>query len=197
MHFIISLAIELSSAAVFLIPIILILNAAYLRDAKKCIAYMLFTLYLAAVSVVVGMPSVNSLTFDPTVEVIPFISMISDAKNCVLNVILFVPLGMFLPLLWERFRSPARVILFGFCTSLTIEILQLFTFRTTDADDLITNTLGAAIGYFIAKSISGKWQMVKPEEHTRDVYLLCGIVFAVMFFAQPFLSGVIWDIVYV
>ena len=36
---------------------------------------------------------------------------------------------------------------FGF--SLSIELCQLFNRRNTDIDDLMMNTLGAVIGYFI------------------------------------------------
>lgn len=37
-----------------------------------------------------------------------------------------------------------------------IEILQLFTFRATDIDDIIMNTIGTCVGYGIAKIILGK-----------------------------------------
>lgn len=196
MRLLFSYAIDFISAAVFLIPIILVFGKVYLHDAKKCVCYMLFTLYLAAVCVVVGFPSVTSLSFDPTFEVIPFISMIEDAKNCVLNVILFVPLGVLLPLLWNRFNSLARTALFGIGVSLTVELVQLFTFRTTDIDDLITNTAGAIIGFFIYKLVLGKKNIIEPSGNTRDVYILCGIVLAVMFLLQPIPASLLWEIIY-
>lgn len=191
-----SYAIDFVSAAVILAPILLILWKIYLHDAKKTVCYALFALYLAAVCVVVGFPAITSLNFDPTVEAIPFISMIDDAKNCALNVILFVPLGVFLPLLWERFGTLWRTALFGFAASLTVELLQLFTFRTTDIDDLITNTVGTVIGWTLAKLISGRISLFKPGDNTRDVYILCGVVLAVMFFVQPLLTNAIWDMIY-
>ena len=39
----------------------------------------------------------------------------------------------------------------GFGFSLSIELCQLFNRRNTDIDDLMMNTLGAVIGYFIWK----------------------------------------------
>lgn len=35
--------------------------------------------------------------------------------------------------------------------SLLIEIIQLFTFRAIDVDDLLMNSLGTLLGYFVAK----------------------------------------------
>lgn len=42
-----------------------------------------------------------------------------------------------------------HVLLFGFGTSFAIEVLQMFCGRTTDVDDLLMNTLGALIGYWM------------------------------------------------
>ena len=41
------------------------------------------------------------------------------------------------------------VLLFGFGTSFAIEVLQMFCGRTSDVDDLLMNTLGALIGYWM------------------------------------------------
>ncbi|WP_343118127.1 VanZ family protein [Romboutsia sp. MSSM.1001216sp_RTP31141st1_F12_RTP31141_220114] len=67
----------------------------------------------------------------------------------ILNIIMFMPLGFLLPLIWKEFRNPVRVFLTGVGFSLVIEICQLFNHRATDIDDLIMNSLGAIIGYFI------------------------------------------------
>lgn len=55
---------------------------------------------------------------------------------------MFVPVGFFLPFLWKKYEDWKQVLLF--CTFLTvlIEVDQIFTFRTTDIDDLLTNLLG-------------------------------------------------------
>lgn len=63
------------------------------------------------------------------------------------NIILFVPFGIFLPLLWNI--SPAKAVGITFCISLFIETAQLFLPRGTDVDDLILNTLGALLGVFV------------------------------------------------
>jgi len=65
------------------------------------------------------------------------------------NVIMFMPLGFMLPLLWREYHNPLRVLFFSFGLSMVIEISQLFNHRVTDIDDLITNTLGGLLGYVI------------------------------------------------
>ena len=66
-----------------------------------------------------------------------------------LNFFLFVPMGFLVPLLWKQYRTENHVLLFGFGTSFAIEVLQMFCGRTTDVDDLLMNTLGALIGYWM------------------------------------------------
>ncbi len=66
-----------------------------------------------------------------------------------LNILMLVPLGFLLPLIWEEYRTPVKVFLTGFSLSLTIELSQLFNRRNTDVNDLLMNTLGAILGYLI------------------------------------------------
>ena len=68
-----------------------------------------------------------------------------------LNILLFVPFGYLLPSLFPSKRW-WQVILLGLAFSLTIELLQLITrLGYADVDDLINNTLGAAIGFLSYK----------------------------------------------
>lgn len=67
------------------------------------------------------------------------------------NILLFMPLGFFLPLIWLNFRKFSRTVIFGAGVSLFIEINQLFNYRATVTDDLILNTLGVILGWLCAK----------------------------------------------
>lgn len=62
------------------------------------------------------------------------------------NIAMFVPVGLFVGLLW---RSPRwwKAFLAGLVSSSTIEAVQLFIGRRTDIDDVILNTMGALLGY--------------------------------------------------
>ena len=65
-----------------------------------------------------------------------------------LGVIGFIPYGFILPVIAHKCRSGFFIILSGFSLSLVVEVVQLVTkVGCFDVDDLILNTLGAAIGY--------------------------------------------------
>ena len=64
------------------------------------------------------------------------------------NVAGFLPFGFMLPVITGKMRSGFLITLAGFGLSLTVEVIQLITkVGCFDVDDLILNTLGAAIGY--------------------------------------------------
>lgn len=188
---------EIAAAALFLIPIYLILNRIYFRSFKRTVAYCIFSFYLVAVYSLAGMPCITYVRFHLSGNLIPFVGLAGDLKNSILNVLLFVPLGVMLQILWEKFRTWKRTVLFGFGMSLTIEFLQIFTMRATDVNDLITNVLGTVLGYGIAGVLMKKVPAVQNlgrEQRGNDVYLLCGIVLVVMFFFQPFPAAYLWEV---
>ena len=66
------------------------------------------------------------------------------------NIIMFIPMGILLPGAFKRFRNPLVCILTCMILSCTIELVQyLFKLGFVELDDLVTNTLGGAIGWFI------------------------------------------------
>ncbi|WP_413381325.1 VanZ family protein [Alkalihalobacillus sp. 1P02AB] len=75
-------------------------------------------------------------------------SIIDPFKILIGNIILFIPLGYLLPQLLKAKKRFILITLYGFLTSMTIELLQFtFLYRVADVDDLILNTLGASIGF--------------------------------------------------
>jgi len=65
-----------------------------------------------------------------------------------LNILLFVPFGYLLPMLWKRADRWWKVVLCGFVLSLGIELTQLVThLGMFDLDDLMNNSLGAFLGW--------------------------------------------------
>lgn len=74
------------------------------------------------------------------------------------NIGIFIPVGIFIPALFKTNFS--QTVLRGFFISLIIETVQLPLPRTSDVDDLILNTAGAAIGYgiyYLYKRLSQKY----------------------------------------
>lgn len=81
------------------------------------------------------------------INLIPFRDGIS--LSMILNVVMFMPLGFLLPLLWKEYQSLVRTAIIGFCFSCGIEFCQLFNRRVSDVDDLLMNTLGAILRWLI------------------------------------------------
>lgn len=184
-----SIGLETLPAALLLLLLFLLLGKPVFHSVRRTVWYLLLALYLAAAYLAVGLPTVTYLRFDPSISLIPLAGLAADGTNALLNVLLFVPLGAFLPLLWEGFRSVRNTTLFGFSLSLFIEVLQIFTFRATDVNDLLTNTLGTALGYSIAAFLLKHAPDRFPADgRSRDLPLVLVVVFLVMFFLAPLLS---------
>ncbi len=73
--------------------------------------------------------------------------------NVLGNIVMFIPVGFFPPLLWRL--SGKWAVAAGFFSSLFIELIQLMLPRSTDIDDVILNTAGTALGFFIYWLING------------------------------------------
>lgn len=88
------------------------------------------------------------------------------------NLIMLVPLGVYLPLLYERFSSYKRVLWVGMLTSISIEIIQWLTgFRSADIDDVILNTIGVGIGFMIYSLIMSYIKKIwrKHSQKEKDI----------------------------
>ena len=72
-----------------------------------------------------------------------FTNIFGDVLGC-------VPLGCILPVICRKWRNGFLIILSGFGLSLCVETIQLITkVGCFDVDDMILNTLGAALGYLV------------------------------------------------
>ncbi len=81
-----------------------------------------------------------------------FMGLGNSLYNVVGNILLFVPLGFFIPLLFKNGEDLRKVLMYGFIGSLLVEVIQYFTaINITDIDDIIFNTLGAGLGFVCYK----------------------------------------------
>jgi glycopeptide antibiotics resistance protein len=73
------------------------------------------------------------------------------------NILAFIPLGIFIPILGRRKRvSAVTMFLLSLGLSLCFESTQfLLAIGTFDVDDLILNTLGGVAGYILYRIIAG------------------------------------------
>ena len=192
MYRIYSTGIETAAASAILIPILFLYHIFIFHNIKKTAAYILFSLYLAAICFLVGFPNIAGIRIVLSHNFIPLRGMLTDITNSYLNVLLFIPLGIFVPCLWPEYRSMMKTVGLGLMTSLGIEILQIFTFRATDINDVITNVAGTMIGYLIGKLIINRFpQLNWLGCKERELYLLYVTVGVVMFFSQPFIQSVL------
>ena len=74
------------------------------------------------------------------------------------NVVMFVPMGFFLPCIWHPMRTFWKLLLCFAGLILVVELLQLVTLLgSCDVDDLILNVLGATLGY-------GLWKLCRSRK---------------------------------
>ena len=148
------------------------------RFKQKWIRAILFILYLNAMFIIVGVPGISYIRWDPSVNWIPFTDLSrSNIWGMMLNIALFIPFGGFIPLYFKEFQSLKTALAAGFFMSLVIEVIQLGTPRATDIDDLLMNTLGTLIGYGIAKTV---FRRFLAQESAGDKYKLTVIVLLIL-----------------
>lgn len=77
----------------------------------------------------------------------------ADVGEIILNVVVFVPLGIYAGILFERWNFGKKLFFF-FLISLIVEGLQfILAVGAFDISDIITNTSGGIIGFIIFKAI--------------------------------------------
>ena len=101
------------------------------------------------------------------------VSKIIVASNIFGNIILFVPLGIYLQLLKKNKKIWINTMILFFI-ALFVEMFQLiFGLGAADIDDVILNCLGGLIGILIYR---GLCKFLKGEEKVRTVIVLLGLI---------------------
>lgn len=99
--------------------------------------------------------------------------------NVLLNIAMFVPLGVLLPLMSHWLKKWYTTPLIGFAVSLTIETVQYVTGRGLfDVDDLFTNTLGCMLGFCLVMTAVRLLDRERRSSGTCLPYLVCLLTFA-------------------
>lgn len=200
-----SIGTDCISSIIFVIPTIIILQYAIFRQHNfhQFIAVLIFALYSIAVFSVVGIPAVGTFKVDFSFNLIPLVDIVNSpfeyAKNTILNIILFIPMGFLVPAIWRDYRSIKTMFFMGFALSAGIEIVQIFTFRLTDVDDLITNTAGTVLGYYISERFSFKLPLKLADNKEYliryEPFVILAVMFLIGVFLKPIVANGIWDIV--
>lgn len=138
--------------------------------------------YTGAGTIYDGLMYQLELRFDQ-LNVIPFSNTI-DIVAYLLNVLLFIPLGLMAPIIWKDMSNPGKIIGVGFLFTVLIELSQFLNNRRTDIDDILLNVLGAVIGFVLYrlfdKLTKSKFQISRPTAIEMVICVL--VVFASRFF---------------
>ena len=159
---------------------------------KKCVAVM-FVIYIIVLIYVLFLDNrqrfglfimevkpFSKAHFEMFLNLIPFKTEIEYFKglaehsinirtvimNIGVNLILFLPMGMALPVLFEnKFNRSWKLLVFVAVVVIICEVIQFVTVRgSADIDDVILNTVGAAVGYGIVHLIPVK-KLLKLNEY--------------------------------
>lgn len=189
------------TSMLILTPVILILLKIQGRKLRSwhTFALWLYICALAGICSVTGLPNLRYCRLEFSFNLIPMVDVFSSPMQYLLNVIMFLPVGFFLPLLFQKYQGTKQVLGFAGFLTIYIEVLQIFTFRTTDIDDLLTNLLGAWLGYLLVRTVTKWFRIPLPlgegeKEETCGQWLYLAAVALEQFFIQPYWSAFFWDV---
>lgn len=105
-----------------------------------------------------------------------------DLQNCIFNILMFVPLGIFLPLLFSKFKAFKWLFLVVVCATLSIETYQTLTGAGIfELDDLFNNSLGGVMGYQLYRLgtsiVHHKKVKIKSLVGNLAIPLIMGLIF--------------------
>jgi len=137
-----------------------------LTSKARNIIFALYILFVLIITLVVRETLILRIPDHRSVILTPFrewACMFSEHNHLfwfgqiTLNILLFIPLGFFLPFQTPKKRiSFIRILLVAFLFSVSIEMLQYITGRgITEVDDVINNTFGGVLGWCGQRWICG------------------------------------------
>ncbi len=104
--------------------------------------------------------------------------------DIVLNIVMFIPLGVMLTTFWKKFRKFFLPTILGFMLSFMIESIQFVSgIGAFDLDDLFNNTLGTLLGFFIAMSLLSVFSKTTHKLRKIILYLIPLFIVIIFFYA--------------
>lgn len=167
----------------------------------------LFALSLSAILAAADVPAFYEMRFNPSLSLIPFAGFSECAPQYLHNILLFLPVGLLLPLLYRKFRRLSRCALYGALLALAIELMHLLNFNNTDINSLLMNVLGTLAGYGIFALFEKLYPPVAEDfsispAQTENLHALFGLEVSILtaaawmaaLFLIPAFKSVIWTI---
>ncbi len=136
------------------------------KEAFPMAGLMAFSLYLMIILVITFFSREDGSRIGMDLEL--FSTWGINTRNnafVVENVLLFIPYGFACPWAFPWLRGFFRNAFAAFVTSLGVETIQLITGRGYfQVDDILTNVLGAMIGYVIFRVLYGMIRKIRPAD---------------------------------
>lgn len=99
----------------------------------------------------------------------------SNVRNIIINVLLFVPLGVLLPIGIKKMRTCWKTYVVGFAVTIFIEVFQLITKRGIfEFDDIFNNLIGTMIGYGLF--MIGVWLFTREEKKKQALKMVISLI---------------------
>lgn len=103
-----------------------------------------------------------------------------DLREMIMNVVIFIPLGIYAGVLFERWTLGKKLLLFFFM-SLMFEALQfIFRIGAFDMTDIVTNTLGGIIGLMLFKVLEKAFKSLVRAQKFINVLASMGTVILIV-----------------
>lgn len=161
-------------------------------SGRRVAALFLFAVYMAAIFQITDCGTLydiihSDFTFQvERINTLLFAGPGTSLTLSLLNVLLFIPFGLSISLLWPRRRGLFLNASLGLGFSLLIELSQLLNHRSSDIDDIILNALGAVIGYALFSLILRRFVRTESKRLSKcfkEAAALILLIFAFHFFA--------------
>lgn len=116
----------------------------------------------------------------------------TEWRNIILNILMFVPFGLLLPLAFKQFDRFWKVYIKGLFFSIVIEIFQFITSRgIVEVDDILNNTIGTMIGYgfyILIRWINNKVKNQKKERLSICIVYQIPLIIMIFVFLGIFIT---------
>lgn len=162
----ISYLLKFTAIIIIMLPFYLLIRRPWRREAERETALGAFVLFMLGLLTLALQGNYQSplrmlqsarqrLADGSRINLIPFRSirqffvrfrLNAFLINIVGNIVMFLPWGFGLPLLWKKRQSAFSAAFFSALLPIFIETIQLFIERSVDIDDLILNFTGGILG---------------------------------------------------
>ena len=200
------------AAYIGVIPFMIIFQIAFRKyrlPRRHQFGLYLYTLVICSIFMASNTPSLYQINFSPSFNFIPFYGFSDSFSHYMQSLFVFVPFGFLLPTLWKQFRPLKKTFFAALLFSVLIELSQIFCIESTtvtDVTDVIMNIFGTMVGYFVflqAKDLHFMRRMHLQTKNPRrrtlskwEVYIYFFTPWLITFLLTPFISNMIWDVIW-